>query len=462
MNPTPIKIQATIFIADENDNTPVFPKTDIQNNDMHNNIGRYENLSIYELNIPESALIGTRYSLPMATDLDSPRYGIKQYQLQLINDQTSNKVITNDKLRTSSYLSQLESPFTLINPLKLISNRANSKSDLGSPQLQVDQQLDREEKSIYYYRLIVQDNGQPPLQSAILLHVKITDVNDNSPRFFNLSTDTTRDTTDTTTTTNNNNIYIMENTTIGSKIYQFHTIDLDADENGNVTYWIDWKSLYGDLNQLNIQSIVSKYTLNPINGELRISNELDYENEYERKIVLLIQAVDNGLPKLTSSLSFTVNLIDINDNEPEIEMLQTQSTDMDISSKSSEIPLLYENDPKSQLLRLLSIKDKDSCSVNKITCQLIDEKENRLNFRLISYSNYAYGLLNQREFDYEKDTNTNGHLLAGIQCQDLAEPPKLIKKWFEIPLGDLNDNWPQFNQTNYEFYIYENVPITHI
>nr|CAH8846180.1 unnamed protein product [Trichobilharzia regenti] len=294
-----------------------------------------------------------------------------------------------------------------------------------------------------------------------MLHVKITDVNDNAPKFFNFTTDTTHDVSGSSTS---GSIYVMENTTVGTKIFHFHTVDLDEGENGNVTYWIDWNAIYGDLSQQNIQSIVSKYTLNPVNGELRVSSELDYENEYERKVVMLIQAVDNGLPRLTSSLSFTVNLLDINDNDPEIEMQQTQSNTTGYNEgyaqeTGNDLPLLYENNPNSQLLRLLSIKDKDNCSVNKITCQLIDEEENRKNFRLISYSNYAYGLLNQREFDYEKDTNANGNLLAGIQCHDLAEPPKLIKKWFEIPLGDLNDNWPQFNQTNYAFYLYENVPI---
>ncbi|CAH8577538.1 unnamed protein product [Schistosoma rodhaini] len=478
-NLKPIKFQIQIIIIDENDNIPLFPKSIINTDNNHgnntnehsNNTNKHsnntnnenlidiynQNLNIYELIIPESISIGKRYSLPMAIDKDSPRYGIKQYRLQIINHLITNQ-ISND-----SYTSSIESPFSLINPDQLIINKINTKSIIGSPQLQVDYMLDREKQSIYYYRIIVEDHGEPPLYSDMILRIKVADINDNAPIFINFTTDITT----VNHNDNNNNIFIMENLTIGTKIFQFYTKDLDEGENGNITYLIDWKSIYGGWDQSNIQSIISKYSLNPWNGELIISDLLDYENELERKLILLIQAIDNGIPKLTSSISYTIHLIDINDNEPEIEMIPIHTTEISNSSSNSsssignvsQFPLLYENDPTPQLLRLISINDKDDCSINKIQCQLINEERNLVSFRLISYSNYAYGLFNQRQFDYEKDTNKKGQLLVGIQCEDIAEPKKFIQKWFELPLGDLNDNWPQFNQLNYEFSIYENVPI---
>ncbi|CAH8528790.1 unnamed protein product [Schistosoma bovis] len=352
----------------------------------------------------------------------------------------------------------LESPFSLIHP---------NKSNEESPQLQVNYRLDREMKSIYNYQFIVEDYGQPSLQSIMILLIKIIDINDNPPIFINNITGTI--TPILSNNNNHNNIYIMENSTIGTKILHLYTKDLDEGENSNVTYWIDWKSIYNHLNQSMIQLIQSKYTLNPLNGELLISNILDYENQYERQIILLIKAIDNGLPKLTSTISYTIHLIDINDNEPIIDIISIQTTEINNYNSSNnstnqyvenmnDYRLFYENDPTSQLLRLITIKDKDDCSINKIHCELIHQEDNLTDFYLIHYSNSIYGLFNQHEFDYELDTNSTGQILVGLQCKDLAEPLIIINKWFNITLEDLNDNWPQFNQLNYEFYIYENVP----
>ncbi|CAH8531349.1 unnamed protein product [Schistosoma curassoni] len=457
----PMKIQIIIIIIDENDNRPLFPKSNTRNNDnnddddndddndVNDNDYNETSMDVYELMIPESASIGNCYTLPMAIDRDSPRYGIKQYRLQLINNQSINDVMMNHF--------NLESPFSLIHP---------NKSNEESPQLQVNYRLDREMKSIYNYQLIVEDYGQPSLQSIMILLIKITDINDNPPIFINNITDTI---TPILNKDNHNNIYIMENSTIGTKILHLYTKDLDEGENSNVTYWIDWKSIYNHLNQSIIQLIQSKYTLNPLNGELLISNLLDYENQYERQIILLIKAIDNGIPKLTSTISYTIHLIDINDNEPIIDIISIQTTEINNYNNSNnntnqyvenmnDYRLFYENDPTSQLLRLIIIKDKDDCSMNKIHCELIHQEENLTDFYLIHYSNSIYGLFNQHEFDYELDTNSTGQILVGIQCKDLAEPLIMINKWFNITLEDLNDNWPQFNQLNYEFHIYENVP----
>ncbi|VDO55722.1 unnamed protein product [Schistosoma margrebowiei] len=449
----PMKIQITIIIIDENDNRPLFPKSNIKNNhnnsdnddkDIDDNDNNGTSIDVYELLIPESASIGNCYTLPMAIDRDSPRYGIKQYRLQLINNQSINDVMINHF--------NLESPFSLIHP---------NKSNEESPQLQVNYRLDREMKSIYYYHLIVEDHGQPSLQSIMLLLIKITDINDNPPIFIHNTTDTIS----LINNKDNHNIYIMENSTIGTKILHLYTKDLDEGENSNVTYWIDWKSISNHLNQSIIQSIQSKYSLNSLNGELIISNILDYENQYERQIILLIKAIDNGIPKLTSTISYTIYLIDINDNEPVIDIIPIQTTEINNYSSINQYQenmndyrLFYENDPTPQLLRLITINDKDDCSMNKIHCELIHQKENHTDFYLIHYSNSVYGLLNQHEFDYELDTNNTGEILIGIQCKDLAEPLIIINKWFNITLEDLNDNWPQFNQLNYEFQIYENVP----
>ncbi|KAM9693635.1 protocadherin Fat 2 [Trichechus inunguis] len=82
--------------------------------------------------------------------------------------------------------------------------------------LQVAKALDWEQTSSYLLRLRATDSGQPPLHEDTDIDIQVVDVNDNSPRFFQLNYSTT----------------VQENSPVGSKVLQLILSDPDSPENG--------------------------------------------------------------------------------------------------------------------------------------------------------------------------------------------------------------------------------------
>ncbi|CAL8091020.1 unnamed protein product [Calicophoron daubneyi] len=428
--PNPTTLQIKVFVADENDNPPVFPKMRTHGT---GNVSSKE--AVWELAIPESAAVGSTYNLPSATDADSPRFGVQSYKLFPEGEDSPSD--------ENHYQLGNRSPFSLLVPSVLYSGQ----NSLSAPKLQVDQPLDRESKASYDLRLVAEDFGSPPLRSSILVRVNVVDINDNPPIFVNSSV-------------MSSTITIPEDIKVGSTIKQFVAKDADDAANGNVTYFIDWVASNPGLDPETLQKISSKFKITPRTGQLRVMMPLDYENEQERRVVLLVKAADQGVPSLTASTTVTVIVTDVNDNMPVIEVMEVEDADVEGSSQNSEETVrLMENDPEPRLLKLISVSDKDSVSNGKLSCKLSEDHIRRGDFVLKAYSATMYGLLNSRSFDYERDGSKSGHLSVSIECTDSAEPRKVQQKWIKIPLGDLNDNWPRFSQANYQFYVNEDVEV---
>ncbi|KAM6224231.1 protocadherin Fat 2 [Rhynchocyon petersi] len=83
-------------------------------------------------------------------------------------------------------------------------------------ELQIAKALDWEQTSRYSLRLRATDSGRPPLYQDTDVDIQVVDVNDNSPRFFQLNYSTT----------------VQENSPIGSKVLQLILSDPDSPENG--------------------------------------------------------------------------------------------------------------------------------------------------------------------------------------------------------------------------------------
>ncbi|KAA3677401.1 protocadherin delta 1 [Paragonimus westermani] len=428
--PVPTTIQIQVFLADENDNAPVFPKLHVKQNRGKQTSPGPEDLTAWELTIPESATVNSRHTLPAATDRDSPRFGLLRYSLHTVDSTRS---------RTSRIPSIDLSPFSLIPQVRSLA----STSSLPAPEIQLDRPLDREVKQVYDLYLVAEDAGQPALSTTLLIRVNVEDANDNPPKFINSSSFDAV-------------ITIPENIAVGSTIHQFSFHDDDEGPNADVLLSIDWSASYPTLNQSTIKRLSMKYSLDPKSGDLRVIQPLDYENDVERRLVLVVRAIDQGSPKLTASTSVTISVTDVNDNSPQVEILEvaTMSKDTDVSA----IPaVLRENNAEPHLLKLISVSDADSVSSGKIHCELADPHQT--DFQLTAYSTTMYGLLNLRAFDYEREASRTGHLTVRVECVDEAEPRRTSQQWVQIPLIDVNDNWPQFSQANYQLHVTEDVEI---
>ncbi|XP_061442474.1 protocadherin beta-16-like isoform X8 [Rhineura floridana] len=158
-------------------------------------------------------------------------------------------------------------------------------------QLVTQQPLDREQASEYNITITATDRGSPRLTSTRIVHVQISDVNDNPPVFE----------------TSFCEMQLRENNIPGLLIGSIHAVDLDTEQNAKVTYSL----LPGKVSDGPTSSYVS---INSETGKLYAIRSLDYEEVKDFHVT--VRAQDSGSPPLSSEVIVRVHIVDKNDNAP--------------------------------------------------------------------------------------------------------------------------------------------------
>ncbi|XP_056152033.1 protocadherin beta-15-like [Lampris incognitus] len=153
--------------------------------------------------------------------------------------------------------------------------------------------LDRELVSGYNITITATDEGSPPLSSSKSVQLSVADVNDNPPVFEEQSY----------------NAYVTENNKPGSTFCSVSALDPDWRQNGTVIYSL----LPGEVNGSPVSSYLS---VNGDTGLIHAVRSLDYEQF--RSFKVHVMARDNGSPPLSSNVTVSVFITDVNDNCPQI------------------------------------------------------------------------------------------------------------------------------------------------
>ncbi|XP_077433264.1 protocadherin gamma-A12-like isoform X47 [Vanacampus margaritifer] len=172
-------------------------------------------------------------------------------------------------------------------PFKLIPSIKNYYS------LVTTGQLDRELVSDYNITISATDNGSPPQSSLKTVHLTVGDINDNPPVFEEQSY----------------SAYVSENNKAGSTLSSVSARDPDWRQNGTVIYSL----LPAEVNGASVSSYVS---VNGDTGVIHAVRSFDYE--HFRSFQFHVMARDNGSPPLSSNVSVSVYVSDVNDNSPQI------------------------------------------------------------------------------------------------------------------------------------------------
>ncbi|KAM8732963.1 protocadherin beta-16-like [Acanthopagrus schlegelii] len=154
-------------------------------------------------------------------------------------------------------------------------------------------QLDRELLSDYNITITATDEGSPPLSSSKSVQLSVADINDNPPVFEDQSY----------------SAYVSENNKPGSTLCSVTARDPDWRQNGTVIYSV----LPGELNGAPVSSYVS---VNGDTGVIHAVRSFDYEQL--RSFKVQVMARDNGSPPLSSNVTVSVFVSDVNDNSPQI------------------------------------------------------------------------------------------------------------------------------------------------
>ncbi|XP_076729849.1 protocadherin alpha-8 isoform X25 [Maylandia zebra] len=240
--------QVVVEILDVNDNSPKFPE---------------EN---YTLEVLESALVGSRFQLEGAHDLDVGLNSLHSYKL---------------------------------NPYQYFRLETEEFGDDGKvPFLVLQRPLDREHTAQHWLLLTATDGGKPSKSGTINVTVIVSDVNDNPPVCEKQKYTVT----------------IKENAPAGTFLLTVNASDSDEGLNGEIEY-----SLKSKLRGLSSDT----FDLDSKTGKLVVKGRLDYEETQVYEIKVL--ATDKGVVALSTLCSVIIRVEDVNDNPPEIEITSFSS-----------------------------------------------------------------------------------------------------------------------------------------
>ncbi|XP_072288395.1 protocadherin gamma-A11-like [Eucyclogobius newberryi] len=324
--------------------------------------------------IQESAVKGARFVVGDAHDGDIGENTVQGYTLQ-----------QNDNFK-----------------LNINSNSAGRKYC----ELILDKELDREDNNEITLVLTAFDGGSPQRSGTVVIHVTVLDANDNAPVF-------------------SQTVYkasLPENSAPDTLVITVTATDPDEGVNSEISY--QFNHVTDDENS-NAFSIDSK------TGQVAVKTNIDYEKMslYEIQI-----SAKDGLG-LVSYASLIIDVTDVNDNAPIIN----------IKSLTNHIP---ENVSPGTEVGIINVQDRDSENNRQVRCSL----QTGVPFKLVpSIKNY-YSLVTTEELDRELVSDYN----ITITATDEGSPPLSSSKTVHLTVADINDNPPVFEEQSYSAHVTEN------
>ncbi|XP_072515562.1 protocadherin gamma-C5-like isoform X29 [Salminus brasiliensis] len=328
------------------------------------------------LNIAESAVPGARFRLEAAKDLD----------------------VGSNSLRT----------YTLSKNENFVLDVKTEKDGTKVPELVLESSLDREKQPTLTVFLTALDGGKPARSGTVEITVRILDNNDNAPVFEKLQYDTK----------------IAENAPSDTIVASVKAVDQDEGINSEIRYSFSPHTTEYILRLLSIDSMT---------GDIKVYSTIDYEAG--SSFTFDVVAKDKGIPPLEGLCSVHIEVLDINDNAPEIAL------------KSLPSPV-REDAPVGTVVALISAKDLDTGDNGKVSLTLLPG----VPFSLKPSISNHYTLVTNQKLDRESQSVFSVVIIAA----DSGSPQLTSKQEILVNVLDVNDNPPMFTQPFYSIYVKEN------
>uniref|UniRef100_A0A673U7R4 Cadherin EGF LAG seven-pass G-type receptor 1 n=1 Tax=Suricata suricatta TaxID=37032 RepID=A0A673U7R4_SURSU len=251
-NPGPLSATATVHIVVEDEN---------------DNYPQFSEKR-YVVQVPEDVAVNTAVLRVQASDRDQGQNAAIHYS------------IVSGNLKGQFYLHSLSGSLDVINP------------------------LDFEAIREYTLRIKAQDGGRPPLiNSSGLVLVQVLDVNDNAPIFVSSPFQAA----------------VLENVPLGHSVLHIQAVDADAGENARLRYrLVDTASTSVGGGSAGPQDPEAPpdfpFQIHNGSGWITVCAELDREEVEHYSFG--VEAVDHGLPPMSSSARVSITVLDVNDNDP--------------------------------------------------------------------------------------------------------------------------------------------------
>ncbi|NXG21047.1 PCDGH protein, partial [Grallaria varia] len=340
--------------------------------DVNDNTPRFLQDS-FHLEINELTSPGARYAVGVAEDADVGSNSLQDY-----------------KLEANGYFA-----------VEVKENQDGSKF----AELVLRRALDREREKSLRLMLTALDGGDPPRSGTAQLWINVTDANDNPPVF---AQDRYR-------------VSLREDVPPGSRVLNVSASDADAGINAHVTY------AFGKTPA----KVLQKFVVDASSGMITLQEMLDFEDT--QAYTLLLEARDGG--GLVAHCKVDVEVMDVNDNVPEITIL----------SVPSPVP---EDAPVGTVVALLNVNDPDSGENGQVTCELSGEAP----LTIVASSGGSYKVVTASALDREQAAEHRVTVVA----RDRGSPALSSRTELVLEVSDVNDNAPVFVEAAYSAYVREN------
>lgn len=354
---------------------------EVQVRDINDHAPRFP-LNEIELETAENVAVGTTFPLEAANDLDVGNNYVQDYHLF----QNSHFIIETKR----------------------------GEDGIAYPKLILVKNLDSDVEDTYTLKVTANDGGNPPKVGSVIVRVKVLDSNDNSPQFE----------------LNSPKVELHEDAPVGHLLLKLYASDPDHGANGEVRYaFMDGVA----------DEIKDIFAIDSFTGAVTLKSQVDYETRQTYE--LNVQAYDLGVNSVPSTSKVTVEVVDVNDNAPEIHIKP-------MTSAKEGVAYITEAAAVESFVALISTTDRDSGTNGDMRVSLSGHEH----FKIKQAYGDTFMIVTTAPLDREKIPEYNMTVVA----EDLGSPPFVTSRQYTIRVSDENDNAPLFSKPLYEISVMEN------
>ncbi|KAF1384690.1 hypothetical protein PFLUV_G00122800 [Perca fluviatilis] len=332
------------------------------------------------LDIAENTLPGFRFALSEASDADVGKNGVSGYKLS---------------------------------PNEYFNLATHKRGESISPELVLQKALDREKKPHIQLMLTAVDGGTPPNSGSSEIEINVLDTNDNAPMFSSTLY----------------KVKTFENIPIGTAVFTLNATDADEGTNSEIVY---------SLRSKDQDHILDIFKIDPETGIISVKGKIDYE---ERKAFeIRAEARDKGQPPMSAHTKVLVEVIDVNDNAPDItvtSLLNTVNEDADVEHEINIY--VKENSKVGRVIKTVTAIDADVSNNGQVSYSFLDSNSKSLPLpTMVNINSETGDIVSLQSFNYEELKTFQ----FKVQATDSGVPPLSSNVTVNVLILDENDNNP--------------------
>ncbi|XP_067663344.1 protocadherin-11 X-linked-like [Haliotis asinina] len=270
----------------------------------------------------------------------------------------------------------------------------------------VAKHLDYETTTNYKVTIFCQDAGSPKLNASAEFSMEVLDANDNSPEFLQSEFV----------------LNIAENNAVGDMIVQLGATDKDSGINQKITFSVSTEARVNFTVDTNVPIIRTK---------------IRFDREDTAQYQFHVLAIDGGVPSRTATANITINVLDINDEQPQFLEKEYRFH-------------ITENLPLGIGVGNVSAFDRDTGDGGRFSLKLSQLTSTaHLPFTILQNGT----ILTTEELDREEENK----YIFSVVATDHGAMPLSGAAQVTVIVDDVNDNDPSFvfpNDDNYSINVF--------